>query len=139
VTRTLRECSAWLRLGALSLALFAAVGVAQILPALHFALVVHRVCAEHGELLHESAPVARQVAPAETSSVVARDGVSHEHEHCGVLAASESSAALVPAASHVTAPSAAGASVGLGRARAAHVRIALLAYAPKLAPPGALG
>jgi hypothetical protein len=138
VTRTLRECSAWLRLGALSLALFAALGVAQILPALHFALVVHRVCAEHGEMLHESAPVARQVAPAETS-VVARDGVSHEHDHCGVLAASGPSAAPVPAAAQATAPSAAGVSVGFGRARAAHVRIALLAYAPKLAPPGAFG
>jgi hypothetical protein len=118
--------------------LFAALGVAQLLPALHFALVVHRVCAEHGELVHESVPVAHEVAPAE-ASIVARDGVSHEHEHCGVLAAPGSFAVLVPAAAQAAAPGAAGFVDGFGRARAAHVRIALLAYAPKLAPPGALG
>jgi hypothetical protein len=134
----LRECSARLRLGAVSLVLFAALGVAQILPALHFAVVVHRVCAEHGELAHASAPVARQAAPAE-ASFVARDELSHEHEHCGVLAAGGPLAALVPAAAQATAPGAAGFVVSVGRDRAAHVRIALLAYAPKLAPPGALG
>ena len=136
MTRTLRECSAWLRLGAVSLVLFAALGVAQVLPALHFALVVHRVCAEHGELVHEPASVAREAAPVE-ASVVARDGVSHEHEHCEVLAAPGSFAALVPAAAEAAAPGALSFSVGFGRARAAHMRIALLAYAPKLAPPGA--
>ena len=138
MTRTLRECSAWLRLGAVSLVLFAALGVSQVLPALHFALVVHRVCAEHGELVHESASVAPEVAPAE-AAIVARDGVSHEHEHCGVLATPGSFAVLVPAAAQAAAPGATELEVGFGCARAAHVRIALLDYAPKLAPPGALG
>ena len=43
-----------LRAGAASIALFALVGVGHILPAFHFALVAHRVCAEHGELIHEA-------------------------------------------------------------------------------------
>lgn len=141
--RTLREWSARLGRGAprlvvASLALFAALGVAQILPALHFALVVHRVCAEHGELLHEAAPVAAPASPAEPA-LVARDGVSHAHEHCGVLAVPNTFAALVPAQAQAPALSGVAFAVLFGRARAAHVRIELLAYAPKLAPPAARG
>lgn len=136
----------WLRLSAISIALFVLLGIGHVLPALHFALVAHRVCAEHGELLHE-APV-RGVAgqdelrsshangpSSEVSLVAAGGAAAHEHEHCGVLAlpgslgapeALSSAACLVPAGWTTSLP---------GHERAAHAYIALLSYAPKLAPP----
>jgi hypothetical protein len=128
-----REWSAWLRLGAVSLAVFAWLGVAQLAPALHFALVVHRVCAEHGELLHEAAAPARAAAPAK-AGVSAGNDVGHEHEHCGVLATTGSLAQLA-APSAKPAPGASARAAALRGARTAHVRIALLSFAPKLAPP----
>jgi hypothetical protein len=136
VTWTLRECSAWLRLAAASVALFASVGVTQVVPALHFALVVHRLCVEHGELVHEAREA--HPAPPAVPSVLAVDGADHEHEHCGVLAAPSSFAALVPRAAEGQTPAPPGLLAALVPARAAHETIALLAYAPKLAPPAAL-
>lgn len=136
MTRTLRESAAGLRLAAASLALFAVLGAAHILPALHFALVVHCVCAEHGELLHEAAPASRPEVPTETSVSAGGSG-SHEHEHCPVVGASGSFAVLAPPAER-SAPACPGSEAeAFGRARVAHPCIALLAYAPKLAPPPA--
>ncbi len=129
-----RVWSSWLRLCAASLALFALVGIGQLLPAFHFALVAHTLCPEHGELLHESAAPVRTAFPG-VPSALAGSGGAHEHEHCGVLAlpgtfASPAAAApgceLAPAPSLVAIP---------GRWRAAHVHTALLSYAPKLPPP----
>jgi len=116
-----------------SLVLFVLVGAGHVLPAFHFALVVHRVCAEHGELVHG----------VERSSVRGRepDGPAivgtadeHEHEHCGVAAGTGAGLAIAPSAAAGSTPLA---SVDLARGaeRGAHVGIALLAYAPKLAPP----
>lgn len=133
MTAPLRRQFAWLRRGLASLALFALIGAGHFLPALHFALVVHRVCAEHGELVHElaSAPeAARERGGPELRALAA----GHEHEHCGVPALPSSGVATAPAASVRGEPLAWLASVA-GSERGAYVRIALLAYAPKLAPP----
>lgn len=116
-----------------SIVLFVLVGAGHLLPAFHFALVVHRVCSAHGELVHgEAGADAPGREPDGIAWVALERG--HEHEHCGVAAATGAGVAIAPsAASGSTPPSA----MGLARHgdRAPHVGIALLAYAPKLAPP----
>jgi hypothetical protein len=142
---------AWARAAA-SIALFALLGVGHLLPALHFALVAHCICAEHGELLHEAAPVRSARAEAEAASrssvpepllssaraqqtVIAGHYAQHEHEHCGVLALSGSFGVAHSAAwREPSAPSVSVAGASLSE-RPAHVGIALLLRAPKLAPP----
>jgi len=126
---------AWLRATAASFALFALLGVGHVLPALHFALVAHRICAQHGELLHEAEPASAAESRSSVRELVVGQHAEHEHEHCGVLAL-PGSFALPPSATG-RAPCPAGepiASAEHGKL-AAHVGIALLLYAPKLAPP----
>jgi hypothetical protein len=141
VTQTLRRPPAWsraaraLRVASASIALFALLGIGHILPAFHFALVAHRVCSEHGELLHEAAPPARAAARSRDVSLVAGEEAAHEHEHCGVLALPGSLAVPVSSAATFELVSSDAAAGSPGRASSAHVGIALLSYAPKLAPP----
>lgn len=126
-----------LRAAFASIALFALLGIGHVLPALHFALVAHRICAEHGELLHEAAP-APSVDLGSRSSVpelAAGQHAAHEHDHCGVLALPGSFGAAPCAAwREPSAPSESVACASSGE-RPAHVGIALLLRAPKLAPP----
>ncbi|HTV19015.1 MAG TPA: hypothetical protein VMG12_10100 [Polyangiaceae bacterium] len=125
----------WLRATAASVALFALLGVGHLLPALHFALVAHRICAEHGELVHEAEPAPAAESRSSAPELVAGVHAAHEHEHCGVLAL-PSSAALPPSAPARDARLA-GEPIASDtqHERPAHVGIALLLYAPKLAPP----
>lgn len=136
------------RLAAASIALFAMLGIGHVLPALHFALVAHRICAEHGELLHEAAPQppaeSRSSTPEESSwgsaraaqpAVVAGGHAGHEHDHCGVLALPDSFGTAPSAAwREPVAPGEPVACASPGE-RPAHVGIALLLRAPKRAPP----
>jgi hypothetical protein len=131
-----------LRAGAASIALFALVGVGHVLPAFHFALVAHRVCAEHGELIHEGgserAKAERSLkaaAPEEGASVLQRSATVHEHEHCGVSAAPLTPGVAPRARADAFTLIARELDAATGRAAEAHVGIQLLAYAPKLAPP----
>jgi hypothetical protein len=126
-------------------------GVGHVLPALHFAFVAHRVCAEHGELLHSGdlpssdLPTGRLYSEdgAEPSSEdnVAQDGIDpgggagHEHEHCDTPALPGSTVAVLAGRDVAHLLPAAWASRLSAQARAAHVDVALLLYAPKLAPP----
>jgi hypothetical protein len=138
----LPRARAALRAGAASLALFALVGVGHVLPAFHFALVAHRVCAEHGELIHGGGlgrgkaerPVKVGV-PEDGSTVVEHSAVAHEHEHCGVSAAPVSAGAVPAVRGHDFTLLGQALDATVGRALEAHVGIQLLAYAPKLAPP----
>jgi len=114
----------------------------------HFALVAHRICAEHGELLHEAAPEPSAEAGSRSDvpelvllsarapqPVVAGRHAGHEHDHCGVLALPGSFGTAPSAAwREPSAPSESVACASPG-ARPAHVGIALLLRAPKLAPP----
>jgi hypothetical protein len=134
VTRALGEWPRWLRASAASLTLFVLLGVGQVLPLFHFALVAHSVCAEHGELVHEASPSA-QVPRSEFPALVAGGEVDHQHEHCGVLALTGSLAIPACARSQVTPRPSWAALPVAGVERTAHVGIALLSYAPKLAPP----
>jgi hypothetical protein len=128
-----RSLAAWV-------ALVVLLGVGHVLPALHFLFVAHHLCAEHGELVDaatESVGRAREKAPNQ-ASVDAGSADGHSHEHCGVLAV-VAAPALPVASSSVTQrlPAAEAVSVAAG-ARAAHVGIQLLLYAPKLAPPASV-
>lgn len=124
--------STWLRRAAASLALFALLGIEHVLPAFHFALVVHRVCAAHGELLHV-APAAEPPSHSAEASLLPR--APSDHDLCGVLAM-PGLPAIPAGAPEVSRPvRGAEATLVLGHGRAAHVGIALLSYAPKRAPP----
>jgi hypothetical protein len=116
-----------------SLVLFLMVGVGHVLPAFHFARVAHRICGEHGELVHEVAATSAPPREADGPALVATDG-GHEHEHCGVAAVTGSGVAIAASTSSV-AMSLESVELGPGSEHCAHVGIALLAYAPKLAPP----
>lgn len=125
-----RSLAAWVTLVVL-------LGVGHVVPALHFLFVAHHLCAEHGELVDaatEGVGRAREQAPNQ-ESVDSGSAEGHSHEHCGVLAVAPAPAS--PVASLRSAqqlPTAEVASAAAG-ARAAHVGIELLQYAPKLAPP----
>ena len=119
--------------------LLALLGLGPALPMLHFAVIEHQVCPTHGELMHAHGSAAlEQSAPARgaRSEALPSADDEHAHEHCALSAAGTERTAIGRR------------SVGLrdrvGRAvvRPAHVSehahksLALLAYAPKLAPPG---
>jgi hypothetical protein len=136
VTRTSLQRPTWLGISAAYLALFLLVGLQQVLPALHFTLVAHRLCADHGELLHEAGGDERlPLASSPEVALVSADAAGHEHEHCGVLALPPSLAALEKVGGAVALLPAPWALCLPDTERAAHVDIALLSYAPKLAPP----
>jgi hypothetical protein len=126
----------------LSLALSVVFGLAQALPILHFVLVAHRLCAEHGEMLHadgreEAASHDGDARSAdEQTRVVTSARESHVHEHCGVVVSAHSHGVGLGRPCGSGAPVAEVTSTR-GDARTAHTSIALLRYAPKLAPPAA--
>jgi hypothetical protein len=122
-------------LGALTLALLT---VGHVLPVLHFTLVAHELCAEHGALHHvdgkESASSSHR-SPARGQAALPAANAQHEHEHCSVIATA-AERALVPAAPEFSSVFVASRSeLSAPAARMAHRNVALLAYAPKLAPP----
>ncbi|HKO92787.1 MAG TPA: hypothetical protein VJU61_16645 [Polyangiaceae bacterium] len=141
--RTVEPRRSRLALSLLVWALCALLGPGPALQALHFSLVQHRICPEHGELLHVSTGEGAQrsatfLSGTDVSSVAQGTGGStnleHEHDACGVSLLG-SVAAVWPAD---TATVAAGAELPGARrtgAERAHVGIALLHYAPKLEPP----
>ncbi|MFZ5893908.1 MAG: hypothetical protein ACOY0T_22795 [Myxococcota bacterium] len=118
-------------LGTFALALLTA---GHVLPVLHFTLVAHELCEEHGALHHVEAK-SRGERSAREQGLRAAAHTGHEHEHCGVVATG-SERALAPvltAACNITRVVVdQGPSV---QARSAHASLLPLDYAPKLAPP----
>ena len=138
-------------------------GVGHVVPALHFLFVAHHLCAEHGELVDavaepgrgESAeklrgePASADKAGADKvgadkagadkaaslAAVCVSGAAAHAHEHCEMFTATRAAAALAPAPSCAQVLPAVELVSPAGEARDAHVDIALLHYAPKLAPP----
>lgn len=68
--------------------------VAQLATALHFALISHRICAEHGELEHGSASVQRPVV-VRHGNVITTGGIASDHDHCPLLSRRIERAALL--------------------------------------------
>jgi hypothetical protein len=130
-----------LRRTAVLVALWAYV-LGTLLGTAHLALTEHRVCADHGEIVHgepacATAPAAPSVAvdelAADCPSFLAADA-SEEHEHCRTAFALRSDRRIE------TPPAAAcGAPPALARApdRAALLRVQddRLSFAPKQSPP----
>jgi hypothetical protein len=114
---------------------------APSLPTLHHLLVAHVVCPEHGELLHVSELSGERseklsgvhVQSSKQLSLVAAPAPGHDA--CGVPAwgASEGFSAAALAASVFSCLSFG--SAGSAPDQRPHAAIALLSYAPKLAPP----
>lgn len=147
-----------LALSLLVWALCALLGPGPALQALHFSLVQHRICPEHGELLHvaldeagdaseasavasgsvRAAPLAAAgVSGSEASAAQGGGGGttdSHDHDACGVSVLG-SVAAVWPAVATTVVALAERGEPGRAGAERAHVGIALLHYAPKLEPP----
>jgi len=110
------------------------------LPALHFAVVAHEVCEEHGQVHHSDGVDRVLVLGADSSRLAgeaqasAGDSGSHGHEHCGLSAAGSERVAL-GRETRVERGSPAAVSPNFFGRSAAKPSIALLRYAPKLAPP----
>jgi hypothetical protein len=114
------------------------------LSALHFALVRHRLCLEHGQLehvdVHEGATPSvireRPSGPALSQDGSPSDLDAHSHDACAVTPPGSLVAVFSQLATLALLAVCASA-IGGSRPRRAHVGIPLLRYAPKLAPPGA--
>jgi hypothetical protein len=107
--------------------------------ALHFALISHRICAVHGELVHASSTPHAHVS----SSASTRDGAAalpggeeEGHDHCTLLSRRYEHTALLAAPSARTiAPALERLTIDGQRDAAAPSRSALLLAAPKQSPP----
>jgi hypothetical protein len=129
------------RLRVLAAALLVVFGAGQTLPAAHFLLVSHRVCAEHGELVHEE-HVSSQAGVAASGAAESRSTAlnplpsrEHAHDHCSALAPLHSQGFALSEQASVSLPPLCIAESAASVPRHAHRAIALLDYAPKLAPP----
>lgn len=122
-------------LSTLALGLLAA---GHVLPVLHFALVAHELCAEHGALHHveqPSKPGLERARSARPEATNASANAGHEHDDCNIVATATSRAVLSERAELAKLPPAVTPSRLSLRARATERSVALLDYAPKLAPP----
>lgn len=73
-------------LGLLGTLLAWAVAATQLGSSLHFALISHEICDEHGELVHTGEHGSEHHAEHDHKATAVSDGASeHAHEHCGVF------------------------------------------------------
>jgi hypothetical protein len=121
----------------LLLGLFAA--YSQVSSTLHWVVVQHVRCADHGEWVHvgeghhaHEAEHATQASP----SVAAADGESHGHDHCHFLVDPRTFAA-VPSPKVVLSHAGEWSRPGLTRPSDAGRQILLYELAPKTSPPAA--
>jgi hypothetical protein len=129
-------CRASARLGAS--ALVAVLLCAQLGGALHFAVVQHVSCAEHGELVEIGADAdARAARVATHETVRADDTTIHGHDHCAVSAIRrEPIHSVAPLALAARLPNAAITDASIARHEPPRA-IAILDLAPKSSPPRA--
>jgi len=134
---------AWLRrqlLPRLTLLLGLFAAYAQVSSTLHWVMVQHARCADHGEWVHvgeghdaHEAEHATQASPG----VAAADGEIHDHDHCHFLVDPRTFAAVPPPKVVLSPP---GEWLGPGltrRSDAAGGQLALYELAPKTSPPAA--
>jgi hypothetical protein len=111
---------------------------AQGLAALHFVVVSHHFCLDHGSVGHGDAPAAAAPAeaPSERAAVRRGDHDAAGHEHCTFLARLAERSDLTRAGPVLEAPRAT-AAAGVNEAAEARPqdRTALLLLAPKQSPP----
>lgn len=117
-------------------ALVAWLGVlAHLAGTLHFALISHEICADHGELVHRASAAAGEHRHAR-GPVATPSSDGDEHDHCPVAGRRHDHVAVGEApAVHVAQGPVALAPAGAEGTRVAPSRAALLLTAPKQSPP----
>ena len=137
VTGVQQSAGIRLALDALRALLLLALSVGYLVPALHFSLVQHEICPEHGELRHSYGATLNTERSASQQGAVlnAAARIEHEHEHCAVLATSSSRATSAPRPEIALAAPAATVVGEISPTNVAHPSLELLFYAPKLPPP----
>jgi hypothetical protein len=116
-------CAAWL------------VAISHAAAVLHFALISHQICADHGEVVHADAPVhAASTKASEPSAQAAGDHAGHDH--CPLLGRRlDNQAMLVAPQATLAAPRAAPCVLPPATVDRAPSRAELLLAAPKQSPP----
>jgi len=59
--------------------------LAQLASTLHFALISHEVCAQHGELLHRASELVAHPSHHDAGAAALPGGLDAEHDHCPLL------------------------------------------------------
>ncbi|HEX5100808.1 MAG TPA: hypothetical protein VFV94_14960 [Polyangiaceae bacterium] len=59
--------------------------LAQLASTLHFALISHEICAQHGELLHRASGLVAHPSHHEPGAAALPAGIDAEHDHCPLL------------------------------------------------------
>jgi len=122
----------WLR--ALALLAVALLGGEQVLPSLHYALVRHEVCPEHGELVHVGQARHEVVQHGRTAHFETGAVEEAPHAHCGSLPASTQAAAPVATAAGCPLPERSLVATIVPRASVTP-SANVLSFAPKQSPP----
>ncbi|HEY3494425.1 MAG TPA: hypothetical protein VGK73_07060 [Polyangiaceae bacterium] len=135
--RTGKKARGQLLLGALAAFAVWLVAGAHVASTLHFALVSHRICAEHGALEHGHEAEAEHAQPKAPAHAALQSGSDEaEHEHCPLIARPHEELALAAPARFEIASAPRAAPSPVQRASApAPARDALLLFAPKQSPP----
>ena len=109
--------------------------VAHLAGTLHFALISHEICADHGELVHRASASGAEHHHAR-GPVATPSGADDEHDHCPVAGRRHDQLAVgeAPVVQVAEAPVALAPSVSTG-ALVVPSRAALLLAAPKQSPP----
>lgn len=110
--------------------------LAQLASTLHFALISHEICAQHGELLHRAAGLGVHPAHQSSGSAALPAAPEADHDHCPLLGRRHDHMAVLASPRLELAPPVAtlepaareGLTVAPSRAR-------LLLSAPKQSPP----
>ena len=116
-------CAAWL------------VAISHAAAVLHFALISHQICADHGEVVHADAAI--HTTPTNASEPIAEAASDHAgHDHCPLLARRQDHQTLIDAPqATLAAPRLAPCVLPPTPVDSARSRAALLLAAPKQSPP----
>lgn len=126
----------------LGIALVCALTLGQVLASLHYVVVPHTVCAEHGETIHGEAPGAPDAASVRhghdddswsAGAVSPRD--QHDHDHCTHAVEVRSWLKRAPAQAAALAPASVVLCTGDRPATASNPGVPVYLYAPKSSPP----
>lgn len=110
--------------------------LAQLASTLHFALISHEVCAQHGELLHRAVGLVPQTTHRDPGAAALPAAPDAEHDHCPLLGRRHDHATLIASPRVELAPPLATLEpAGREGATLTPSRTRLLLSAPKQSPP----
>lgn len=131
MTETTRPSNLWRALG---LAVVAVFSLGQSASAIHYAVIAHELCAEHGELIHSDGAAHHSVSNPSSETALEAVEVEHQHDHCDCIKSNSHHSLL-------SAPSASAADTIFAGAPPGHQKSARLSaqstysFAPKTSPP----